>query len=227
PQSNWAQLLRVAEFALNSCVHSAHNCSLFKVVYGYQPNFTILAGDVATCQLPTRNSRDFAHSRKNAEAALRTSKANMSPRGPPPIGFSIGNKKGNNVNGVLPPPPKPVTVDKKEEYKVNKIPASRMYQHQLQYLIRWNGYGAGSNFWESAKNVCHAKAAVNRFHKKHPNAVWCINAALFQFLPRQAVENLTHTDAPAFAWEVGWFLTGGPWQTIDFAGGNAAAQLVV
>lgn len=43
-QDDWATLLPVGEFAINSRVQSALQHSPFEVMYGYQPDFTIPAG---------------------------------------------------------------------------------------------------------------------------------------------------------------------------------------
>lgn len=42
-QDDWATLLLVGEFAINSCVQSALQHLPFEVMYGYQPDFTIPA----------------------------------------------------------------------------------------------------------------------------------------------------------------------------------------
>jgi hypothetical protein len=43
-QEDWAKHLSMAEFALNSCVHSGTSKAPFKLIYSYCPNFTILIG---------------------------------------------------------------------------------------------------------------------------------------------------------------------------------------
>ena len=51
--------------------------------------------------------------------------------------------KGNEVNGLTPPPPDPVTIDGEEEYEVDHIRDSKMFGHTLKYLVCWKGYGEG------------------------------------------------------------------------------------
>jgi hypothetical protein len=46
-------------------------------------------------------------------------------------------------------PPPSVEVDADEEYQVSNVEDSRVYQNQLQYLIRWTGYD--SLAWEPVK----------------------------------------------------------------------------
>jgi len=45
------------------------------------------------------------------------------------------------------PPPPPELVDGEEEYVVEKILNSRMFQRKLQYLVKWEGYGIEGNTW--------------------------------------------------------------------------------
>jgi hypothetical protein len=51
--------------------------------------------------------------------------------------------KGNEVNGQVPPPPEPVTVEGEEEYEVDHIRDSKLFGRTLKYLVRWTGYGEG------------------------------------------------------------------------------------
>ena len=43
--------------------------------------------------------------------------------------------KGNDVNGLTPSPPDPVTVHGKEEYEVDHIRDSELFGHTLKYLV--------------------------------------------------------------------------------------------
>jgi len=49
--------------------------------------------------------------------------------------------KGNAVNGLLPPPPDPVTIEGEEEYEVDHIRDSKLFGRTLKFLVRWKGYG--------------------------------------------------------------------------------------
>ena len=59
----------------------------------------------------------------------------------------------------------PVIVDREVEYEVERIDDSRMFQRQLQYLVKWNGYDEQS--WKPATNKDGLKA-INDFHAKQP-----------------------------------------------------------
>jgi hypothetical protein len=76
--------------------------------------------------------------------------------------------KGNKVNGLLPPPPKPITVNGEEEYKVDHVRDSKVFGRTLKYLVRWKGYGEGEDTWEPARNLSNAKAKVDEFHAVNP-----------------------------------------------------------
>src|SRR6266699_1518288 len=55
-----------------------------------------------------------------------------------------------------PQPPPPELVNGEEEYIVEDIIDSRMFRRQLQYLVKWEGYGLEYNTWEDSGNVANA-----------------------------------------------------------------------
>jgi hypothetical protein len=67
--------------------------------------------------------------------------------------------------GQVEPPPAPVIVNREEEYEVEHIQDFRSFQHQLQYLVKWNGYF--EKIWELAVNV-DGLQAINIFHAEQP-----------------------------------------------------------
>ena len=81
-----------------------------------------------------------------------------------------------------PPPPKLVQVQGEEEYEVDKILDSRIFRRQLQYKVRWKGYGEGADSWEPASGLAHAKAKVRQFHKANPEAPQKLSATDFEAL---------------------------------------------
>ena len=241
-QDDWVDWLPMAEFALNSHVSSATERTPFEIVYGYTPDFTIPAGKHTNIPALDERLDRMAHVRKEAESALRQTKAKMkeeyeaakkrahlfkigdqvglstkdlsidqpSPKlGPRQLGpFKVLEKIGDldyklelphwlkvhpvfHVNRLSPwhdqgvskpPPPKPVQVAGEEEYVVEKILDSRLFRRQLQYKVRWKGYGAGADSWEPAANLDHAKALVNKFHRENPEAPRKVAAAAFATL---------------------------------------------
>ena len=98
-----------------------------------------------------------------------------------------------------PPPPKPVRVDGEEEYVVGEILDSRLYRRQLQYKVRWKGYGADADSWEPADNLAHAKSLVNKFHRAKPEAPRRLAAATFEALATSFRAFHTQTDVTHLA----------------------------
>ena len=69
----------------------------------------------------------------------------------------------------LPPPPE--IINDQEEYIVEEIMDSKLERGKLKYLVKWKGYPREEWTWEPRENLLeHAKASVNAFHRKHPNA---------------------------------------------------------
>ena len=97
--------------------------------------------------------------------------------------------KGNEVNGLEPPPPEPVTIEGEEEYEVDHIRDSKMFGRTLKYLVRWTGYGEGEDTWEPAKNLEHAQEKVQEFHMRNPGAPRKIAALPYTSLPWQEIHS--------------------------------------
>ena len=65
--------------------------------------------------------------------------------------------------------PPPIELDDgREEYEVDEIVDSRIWRNQLQYLIKWAGYGIDEHSWQKATNVSNATDAVRCFHLRYP-----------------------------------------------------------
>jgi hypothetical protein len=62
-------------------------------------------------------------------------------------------------------PPSPVMVEGEEEYKVKWVDDSRLFQRELQYLVKWRGYDECSG--EPAANLYGLKA-IDNFHPEQP-----------------------------------------------------------
>jgi hypothetical protein len=74
----------------------------------------------------------------------------------------------------VPPPPPLELIDGEEKYIFEKILDSRMFQQCLQYLVKWNSYGAEGNTWEYSENVKNAPEKVADFHAQNLAAPHCI-----------------------------------------------------
>lgn len=63
-------------------------------------------------------------------------------------------------------PPEPVIVNGEEEFDVEAILDCRRRYNQVQYLIKWKGYGPENNSWEPESNI-HAKELMQSFKRSH------------------------------------------------------------
>ena len=82
--------------------------------------------------------------------------------------------KGSDVNGWEPPEPGPMELDEEDhtgedKWEVEEITDSRLHQGNLQYWLRWKGYGSEAEGWQPAENV-ESPDLVKAFHLKYPNA---------------------------------------------------------
>ena len=64
-------------------------------------------------------------------------------------------------------PPEPVLVNGKEEFEVESILDCRKRRNQVQFLVKWKGYGPKENSWEPERNI-HAKRLIRTFKDSHP-----------------------------------------------------------
>ena len=110
---------------------------------------------------------------------------------------------GNNINGLLPPPPDPITVNGEEEYEVEKILDSRFYRNQFQCLVHWKGYDNGHNSWEPAKNLGNAQQKVKEFHREYPSAPRIMSTTSFEGVIWRPLENMTDTTPSDLEWRTG------------------------
>ncbi len=81
------------------------------------------------------------------------------------------------------PPPPPELVNGEDEYVVEKVLNSRMFQGKLQYLVKWEGYGVEGNTWEYWENLGNAQEKVTEFYIGNPAAPHCIRALAFGSIP--------------------------------------------
>ena len=76
-QDDWVDLLPTAEFVINSQLNSATGHTLFELLYGYTPDFTIPAGRPMGIPLVDKHLQHLRSLRIDSEAALHLSKQRM------------------------------------------------------------------------------------------------------------------------------------------------------
>ena len=54
-----------------------------------------------------------------------------------------------------------------KEYVVEKVLQSQLVDGQLQYLVKWMGYGMDDNTWEPVSQFI-SKKVLQDFHRHHP-----------------------------------------------------------
>ncbi|CCO36163.1 hypothetical protein RSOLAG1IB_12099 [Rhizoctonia solani AG-1 IB] len=64
--------------------------------------------------------------------------------------------------GKLPPP---ITVDSKEEYKVEGIMDSRETRGKWEYLVKWKGHKPEESMWEPKANLKNAAEHLKDYKK--------------------------------------------------------------
>ena len=79
------------------------------------------------------------------------------------------------------PPPPPEMVDGEEHYIVEQVLDSRLMRGQLQFLVKWEGYGYEENSWVSKSDIA-ALDKVREFYNAHPGAPQQIHSVAFHSL---------------------------------------------
>ena len=71
------------------------------------------------------------------------------------------------VEGQKKTPPKPVIIEGEEEFEVEKILNKQVVQGKEKFLVRWKGYTAEEDMWESRENLGNAKELVEEFEREY------------------------------------------------------------
>jgi transposase InsO family protein len=64
--------------------------------------------------------------------------------------------------------PPPVIVEGEKEYEVEKILDKRVHRRRTEYLVKWRGYDQFESTWLPAKELTHAKEALQEFENTSP-----------------------------------------------------------
>ena len=63
--------------------------------------------------------------------------------------------------------PQPVVIEGEEEWEVEKILNKRKIQGKDKYLVRWKGFMAEGDTWESRENLENAGDLVREFEEEY------------------------------------------------------------
>ncbi|QRW20563.1 hypothetical protein RhiXN_05552 [Rhizoctonia solani] len=79
------------------------------------------------------------------------------------VGLLSKVKKDKNCAFKNRPPP--ITVDRKEEYKVKGITDAEERNRKWFFWVKWKGYGSKENTWEPQENLKNAKKILEKYKK--------------------------------------------------------------
>ena len=71
------------------------------------------------------------------------------------------------VEGQKKTPPKPVIIEEKEEFEVEKILNKRVVWGKEKFLVQWKGYTAEGDTWESRENLENVNELVEEFKREY------------------------------------------------------------
>ncbi|SPC60765.1 uncharacterized protein UHOD_11147 [Ustilago sp. UG-2017b] len=192
-QTNWSDLLPLAEFSYNNAEHASTQLTPFFANYGYHPHFSFDNTDSASPALfPAARSyadqleqlHEYVHGeldKANSQSAGQFDKHHL-----PSPQFQPGDRvwlSANNIRSLRPTKkldycrlgPFPISeVISSHAYRLQLPPSMKIhnvdhrYRDPLFYLFRWVGYGPDHNSWEPASNLTHASDLIAEFHTANP-----------------------------------------------------------
>jgi len=85
----------------------------------------------------------------------------------PVVNVSRIRKYTSQVDGQRKEMPKPVVIEGEEEWEVEKILNKRKVRGKDKYLVRWKGFTAEGDTWESRENLENAQELVEEFEEEY------------------------------------------------------------
>jgi len=85
----------------------------------------------------------------------------------PVVDVSRIRKYTSQVDDQRKETPKPVIIEGEEKWEVEKILNKRKVQGKDKYLVRWKGFMAEGDTWESRENLENAQELVEEFEKEY------------------------------------------------------------
>ena len=77
--------------------------------------------------------------------------------------FHVSLLRPHSAGGSTPAPPEPVEVDGALEYEVEAILGHRARGSSRQFLVRWRGYDASEDTWQSAEDLANAPTILEEY----------------------------------------------------------------
>ncbi|GAA5880154.1 hypothetical protein JCM1840_007632 [Sporobolomyces johnsonii] len=162
-QDDWEELLPLAAFIHNDTIHSSTKSTLFFIIYGFHPRFTVTFKDFGTKPLDADTA-----SRASTLAALhQTLHHELEPRhnkNEDAIRQEARRRSQKLDHYFLGPYPIKECVG--DLVYCLDLPAET-YRGKLRYLIKWRS--KIQTDWLDAQDLDHAQELVHAFHEAYPN----------------------------------------------------------
>ena len=97
--------------------------------------------------------------------------------------------------------PPPVFIDEEEEtyYEIESILRVRIRAGQLEYLVRWVGYGPSDDSWRSVSDLENSRDLLDQFNREHhAEVVAALNRRTMKRRPRYDDSMSDDSDDPDF-----------------------------
>ncbi|ODM16893.1 hypothetical protein SI65_07858 [Aspergillus cristatus] len=187
-QDNWSELLPLIDFAAAALPSESTDASPFLIDCGYEPRTSFDWTPIGE-NLP----REERISRQRAQEAVKRMEETWMVQADHrcrPVDFNVGdkvwlslrhyhmdrpNKKLDSqmagpflILEKVVEPPEPIVVGDEQEWEVEEVLASHLYQCQLQYQVKWIGFDEDQT-WYPAANFKGSPHRIRDYHQEHPD----------------------------------------------------------
>lgn len=105
------------------------------------------------------------------------------------------------IEGQGQKPAAPVEIEGQEEWEVDRILNAKWFRGKKKYLVRWKGFTAEADSWESEEDLENAKELVEEFHQQYGELARVMERTGFE--PRELPNRFTAKKL--FGWNDGQF----------------------